>query len=73
MTSPLRLDQIVECADQLPTGIEQGGTEDRRPILRGMGKVDPWALEHDPMLAGLEAAHRTINAALGLRPIGEGK
>lgn len=58
--------QIVDRAHQ------QGGTEDRRPILRG-GKLDVWCLEHDPMLAGLEAAHRTINAALGLRPIGEGK
>lgn len=55
MTSPLRLDQIVECADQLPTRGEQGGTEDRRPILRG--GVDCWLIDgYEALMAATEEA-----------------
>lgn len=59
MTSPLRLDQIVECADQLPTRTEQGGTEDRRPILR-VGRPDCWLLD------GIEAAMAATEEACGI-------
>lgn len=55
-----RLDQLPAGVQQIRTGTEQGGANDRRPVARVMGRPDTWLLD------GIEAAMAATEEACGL-------